>query len=88
MLSNKRNFLFLGVILLASLGLSAQEGAPVALPIAPVGDSLVAPDLSELMVEMGQAPDTTLQDTIQPSGGALLDKVIYKAKDYVRINQK
>ncbi len=76
------------MILLASLGLSAQEGAPVALPIAPVGDSLVAPDLSDLMVEMGQAPDTTLQDTIQPSGGALLDKVIYKAKDYVRINQK
>ncbi|WP_420917756.1 putative LPS assembly protein LptD [Robiginitalea aestuariiviva] len=40
------------------------------------------------MTEMGQAPDSVLHDTLPKNAGTLMDQVRYKAKDYVRINQR
>ena len=87
MLANRRLTLFLCLLFLAAGLLPAQEDIARPLPIKPLGDSLTAPQLPEMLVELGMAPDTTARDTVQPAKGALLDKVTYKAKDYVRISQ-
>ena len=76
--------LFLGLVLMAVGGLSAQEDLVKPLPIKAVGDTLRAPDLSVLFSKI----DTVGTDSIQPSSSALMDQVRYKAKDYVRISQK
>ena len=76
--------LFLGLVLMAVGGLSAQEDLVKPLPIKAVGDTLRAPDLSELLRKI----DTVGTDSVQPSSSALMDQVRYTAKDYVRISQK
>jgi hypothetical protein len=76
--------LFLGLLLLAIGGLSAQEDLVKPLPIKAVGDTLRAPEVPDLLGK----PDSVRTDTAQTSGSALLDKVKYKATDYVRISQK
>ena len=69
---------------MAIWGLSAQEDLVKPLPIKAVGDTLKAPDLSELLGKV----DTVRTDSVPPSGSALMDQVRYTAKDYVRISQK
>ena len=64
--------------------MSAQEDLIKPLPIKAVGDTLRAPQLPDLLA----TPDSVQTDSVQPAGGALMDKVKYKAKDYVRIDQK
>lgn len=64
--------------------MSAQEDLIQPLPIKAVGDTLRAPELPELL----GTPDSVRTDSIRPAEGALMDNVKYKAKDYVRINQK
>ena len=64
--------------------MSAQEDLIKPLPIKAVGDTLRAPELPELLGK----PDSVRTDSIRPAEGALMDNVKYKAKDYVRINQK
>jgi len=76
--------LFLGLLLLAVGGLSAQEDLIKPLPIKAVGDTLRAPELPELLGK----PDSVRTDSVRPAEGALMDKVKYRAKDYVRIDQK
>jgi len=64
--------------------MSAQEDLIKPLPIKAVGDTLRAPELPELL----NAPDSVRTDSVSPAEGALMDNVKYKAKDYVRIDQK
>ena len=64
--------------------MSAQEDLIKPLPIKAVGDTLRAPELPELLITR----DSVRPDSVRPAEGALMDKVKYKAKDYVRINQK
>ena len=84
MQSNIHLGLFLGFLFLSIAGLSAQEDRIRALPIKAVGDTLAAPALPDLLGK----PDSVRTDSAAPSGGTLLDKVKYKAKQYVRISQK
>ena len=72
------------MLLLAVGGLSAQEDRITPLPIKAVGDTLMAPKLPDLLGK----PDSVRTDSVSPEAGTLLDKVKYKAKDYVRISQK
>jgi len=72
------------LLLLAVGGLSAQEDLIKPLPIKAVGDTLRAPELPELLGK----PDSVRTDSVRPAEGALMDKVKYRAKDYVRIDQK
>ncbi len=65
-------------------GLSAQEDLIRPLPIKAVGDTLKAPQLPEFL----GLPDSVRTDPAKPAEGALLDKVKYRAKDYVRIDQR
>lgn len=88
MQSNKRTVLSCCLILLFAGFLYAQEDLPRPLPIAPVGDSLVAPDLSELLAQQPRLRDSVEQDTAKPASGGLLDQVKYKAKDSIRISQR
>ena len=76
--------LFLGLVLMAVGGLSAQEDLVKPLPIKAVGDTLKAPDLTDMFRKI----DTVGTDSVQPSASALMDQVRYTAKDYVRISQK
>ncbi|MCO5723301.1 putative LPS assembly protein LptD [Robiginitalea marina] len=64
--------------------MSAQEDLAIPLPIKAVGDTLKAP----LLTDLPGKPDSVRTDTVAPAGGALTDKIKYKAKDYVRIDQK
>ena len=66
----------------------AQEDQIQPLPIKPVGDTLVAPLIPRNILNDSIPVDSVAADTTSNSGGFLLGKIKYKAKDYVRINQK
>ncbi len=72
------------MLFLAVGGLSAQEDLIRPLPIKAVGDTLRAPELPDTLGKR----DSVRTDTVRPAEGTLMDKVKYKAKDYVRIDQK
>ncbi|WP_445381918.1 putative LPS assembly protein LptD [Robiginitalea sp. IMCC43444] len=88
MQANKHLVLFTGIFFLLTANLLAQEDLPEPLPIKAVGDSLTAPKLPDLLGSASSEQDSVLQDSVRPSQGTLLDKIQYKAKDYVRIDQK
>ena len=88
MQANKHLVLFTGIFFLLTANLLAQEDLPEPLPIKAVGDSLKAPKLPDLLGSASQEQDSIRQDSVRPGQGTLLDKIKYKAKDYVRIDQK
>ena len=88
MRSNRHPFLFLALLFLVAGIAGAQEDIARPLPIKPLGDTLRAPMLPDLIAGTEMARDSTEGDSVAGGKGALLDKVDYKAKDYVRINQK
>lgn len=88
MRSNNHQVLFLCVLLIGSLWVRAQEDPIIPLPIKAVGDSLVAPPLPANLGSRSQERDSVATDTVQESKSILLDKIKYKAKDYVKLSQK
>ncbi|WP_445384774.1 putative LPS assembly protein LptD [Robiginitalea sp. IMCC44478] len=88
MQANKHLVLFTGIFFLLTANLLAQEDLPEPLPIKAVGDSLKAPKLPDLLGSASLEQDSIRQDSVRPAQGTLLDKIKYKAKDYVRIDQK
>lgn len=87
MQSNKQLFLLLALLLVGALSVSAQEDGIIALPVKAEGDTLVAPIFLGTVKDTVQS-DSTARDTVRKKRSLLLDKIEYKAKDYVKLSQK
>ncbi|WP_223826535.1 putative LPS assembly protein LptD [Flagellimonas sp. S3867] len=68
--------------------LAAQEDLIKPLPIKIVEDSISAPLLPPNILNDSIALDSAQVDTVQGKQPLLLDKIKYKAKDYVKLSQK
>ncbi|TDQ31141.1 lipopolysaccharide assembly outer membrane protein LptD (OstA) [Zeaxanthinibacter enoshimensis] len=86
--SNKHFLLFLWLILISCSSLYAQEDKIKALPIKAEQDSITAPKLPSTIVNDSIPIDSVATDTVPADSGALLGKIKYKAKDYVKLSQK
>ena len=88
MQSNKHLLLFLSLLYFGSLGIYAQEDLPQDLPIGAEQDTIAPPSIPVLTVQDTVVTDSTEIDSLAGRQSVLTDKIKYKAKDYVRINQK
>ncbi len=87
--SNKRPYLFTWLLLLGISSIWAQEDRTKALPIKAEQDT-ISPSIPPVpaAVQDTVKTDSVLTDTVPAKPALLLGKIKYKAKDYVRINQK
>ncbi|WP_108424759.1 putative LPS assembly protein LptD [Flagellimonas amoyensis] len=88
MQANKHLLVFLFVLLCGKATLIAQENPIVPLPIKAVGDTLTAPLIPADFLKKTVATDSVETDTVPEKQPLLLDKIKYKAKDYVKLSQK
>ncbi len=88
MQANKHLLVFLFVLLCGKATLTAQEDPIVPLPIKAVGDTLTAPLLPANILNDSIPVDSVQTDTVPKKEPLLLDKIKYKAKDYVKLSQK
>ncbi|MEM7379630.1 MAG: putative LPS assembly protein LptD [Bacteroidota bacterium] len=86
--SNKHPLLLLWLLLFGAFSLVAQEDLIKPLPIKAVKDSITAPLLPPELVRDTVLTDSTEVDSLNGKQPLLLDKIEYKAKDYVRLSQK
>ncbi len=87
MQSNKPFYLLLFVLLgLVNIGF-AQEDQIKPLPIKAFNDSITAPLIPANILNDSIQTDSIQLDSTPQSDAALLDKIKYKAKDYVRLSQ-
>ncbi len=87
MQSNKHLLVFLFVLIGCTQFLRAQEDPIVPLPIKAIKDSITAPLLPPNILNDSIEVDSTAADTIAGKQPLLLDKIKYKAKDYVKLSQ-
>ncbi len=85
---NKHLLVFLFVLLCGNATLSAQEDRITPLPIKVANDSIKAPLLPANILNDSIKVDTIEVDTVPKKQSMLLDKIRYKAKDYVKMSQK
>jgi len=85
---NKHLLVFLFVLLCGNATLSAQEDRITPLPIKVANDSIKAPLLPANILNDSIKVDTIEVDTVSKKQSMLLDKIRYKAKDYVKMSQK
>src|SRR5690606_28219307 len=76
------------VLLCGKATLKAQEDPIVPLPIKAIKDTLTAPLLPPNILNDTVAVDSVKTDTVPKKQPLLLDKIKYKAKDYVKLSQK
>ncbi|PWL37701.1 organic solvent tolerance protein OstA [Flagellimonas aquimarina] len=88
MQSNKHLLVFLFVLLGGTINLLAQEDLIKPLPIKGTTDSITAPLLPTNILNDSISADSIQTDTVQGKQPLLLDKIKYKAKDYVKLSQK
>ena len=88
MQSNKHPLLFLLLLFFGSLYLSAQEDQVRPLPIEAEKDTIAPTELPPIAVQDSVLNDSTQTDTLPAKPSILSGKIKYRAKDYVRINQK
>lgn len=86
--SNKHLFLFLFLLASGLSFLTAQENPIIPLPIKAEPDTLVAPILKQNPLLPTAEKDTISEDSTGQKKAYLLDKIKYKAKDYVRLSKK
>ena len=86
--SNKHFLVFLFVLLCSCVSLVAQEDPITPLPIKAIQDSITAPLLTFNTLNDSIAVDSSRVDSTSGKPPLLLDKIKYKAKDYVRLSQK
>ncbi len=86
--SNKHNLVFLFLFLIGTFTVFSQEDKIVVMPIKAVKDTITAPLLSAEMLQDSTLNDSTKTDSLGKKKSILLDKIRYKAKDYVRLSQK
>ena len=85
---NKHLLLFLFVLLCGIATLSAQEDPIKPLPIKAIKDTIYAPLLPPNILSGSSETDSVETDTVPKKQPLLLDKIKYKAKDYVKLSQK
>ncbi|MBC8767838.1 LPS-assembly protein LptD [Arenibacter sp. BSSL-BM3] len=88
MQSNKHHVLFLLLLLFGAITASAQEDQIKQLPIVAHRDTIIAPLLPDPKLKDTILNDTTKIDSLNGKQPLLLDKIKYKAKDYVKMSQK
>ena len=88
MQTNKHLFLFLFLVVSATVSISAQENPIIPLPIKAIKDSIHAPLLPITLVNDSISGDSIKKDTVIKKKQLLLGKIKYKAKDYVKLSQK
>ncbi|TMU56173.1 putative LPS assembly protein LptD [Flagellimonas algicola] len=88
MQSNKHFLVLLFILLGNLLILRAQEDPIIPLPIKPLQDSITAPLIPANILNDSIAVDSVAADTVRGKKPLLLDKIKYKAKDYVKLSQK
>ncbi|MDO1514290.1 putative LPS assembly protein LptD [Maribacter confluentis] len=88
MQSNKQHLLFLLAIIIGSFYVHAQEGKVTPLNIKVQGDSISAPLFPIERVRDTTVTDSLAIDSLNQKPPLLLDKITYKAKDYVKLSQK
>ncbi len=86
--SNKRHLLFLLAIIIGSFYVHAQEGKVIPLNINAENDSITAPLFPIESIRDTTATDSLAKDSLNQKPPLLLDKITYKAKDYVKLSQK
>ncbi|TVZ13818.1 hypothetical protein JM81_0013 [Maribacter sp. MAR_2009_72] len=86
--SNKQHLLFLLAIIIGSFYVHAQEGKVTPLNIKVQGDSISAPLFPIERVRDTTVTDSLAIDSLNQKPPLLLDKITYKAKDYVKLSQK
>ena len=71
-----------------TLIVSAQEDPIKPLPIKAIPDTITAPPLPPDLIKQPIGVDSIVVDTVSGESPLLLDKIKYKAKDYVRLSSK
>lgn len=88
MQSNNHFFLLMALLLLGALSANAQEDGIIPLPIAAEKDTLMAPLFPGPIDATTTKTDSLKTDSIKSKPSILLDKIKYKAKDYVKLSQR
>ncbi|KAB7530469.1 LPS-assembly protein LptD [Flagellimonas olearia] len=88
MQSNKHLLVFLFVLLCGTISSVAQEDLITPLPIKAIKDSITAPILTSDFLKGPNAVDSVEVDSASQNQPLLLDKIKYKAKEYVKLSQK
>ncbi len=86
--SNKQYVLFLFILFVGAFLMQAQEDKIVPLPIKAVKDTIVAPLFPKPVANDSIVADSLATDSLNRKPSLLLDKITYKAKDYVKLSQK
>tara|TARA_R110002049_G_scaffold240425_1_gene413929 strand:+ start:196474 stop:199176 length:2703 start_codon:yes stop_codon:yes gene_type:complete len=86
--SNKHYLLFLLLLFIGTLFGVAQEDQIIPLPIKAQEDTIVAPILLVNPLTSNIVKDSVSSDSSTVKQSVLLDKIKYKAKDYVKLSQK
>jgi hypothetical protein len=85
--SNKHLLLFLLVLFVGAFSSHAQEDKVIPLNIGVARDTIAAPLMPRPVVRDSIRSDSLAKDTLQKPP-LLLDKIVYKAKDYVKLSQR
>ncbi|HET8736618.1 MAG TPA: putative LPS assembly protein LptD [Pricia sp.] len=88
MQSNIHRPLLTVLLLLGTFFATAQEDGLVPLPIKAENDTIIAPLYPAPVQKDTLVQDSTAVDSVNAKEPLLLDKIKYKAKDYVRLSQK
>lgn len=88
MQSNKHHVLFLLLLLFGAFIATAQEDQIKPLPIVGYRDTIKAPLMPDPKLKDTIVSDSAKIDTVAGKPPLLLDKIKYKAKDYVKLSQK
>ena len=86
--SNKHYVLFLCILFVGAFSSKAQEEKVVPLSVKAVQDTIVAPLFLAPLAKDSVGLDSVSNDSLNKKPPLLLDKITYKAKDYVRLSQK
>ena len=86
--SNKQYLLFLFVVFAGAFYAFGQEGKITSLNIKVEKDSIIAPLFPSTSIRDSISADSLAADSINKKPPLLLDKITYKAKDYVKLSQK
>ncbi|MEL6916279.1 MAG: putative LPS assembly protein LptD [Bacteroidota bacterium] len=88
MQSNKQYLLFLLLVFFGTVSVVSQEDLIKPLPIKAMKDTIIAPELPKNIIKDTTSIDSVAVDSLNEKQTLLLDKIKYKAKDYVRLSQK
>ncbi len=88
MQSNKHLLLFTVLLWVGGNFAFSQEIPTTPLPIKAIKDTIVAPEFPTALFQDSTSKDSIQADSLNKGKPLLLDKIKYKAKDYVKLDQK